>query len=459
MPTSPDTLLRRVKQSLQQPASVPRVVGVDDWALRKGQHYGTILTDLERGGVIDLLPGRDGSALLAWLKDRPQIEVVSRDRWAPFAQAVAEALPHALQVADRWHLLKNLREAVERFFQRRYGAIKETLQASASAEPIPTHSDQPQEEETVPVASSAAPVLPAILSPRNQTKQAKRQQRIDRHQRVRQLHQEGQSLRAIGRVLQLSRKTVRRYLRCEHCPDWVPGQPRPTRLSAFGEEIDRRIHEGCRNAAEIHRELAAKGCTASYDAVGRLFTRRLAGAGQRRERANAATSSPPAPPSARKLGFEFVRPPAQREAEEQTRMEALRGIDTEFQEALTLAEEFAAMVRKQSKVSLAEWLGKAAASSCPEMQGFAEGIRQDEAAVGAALREKWSNGPVEGHVNRLKVIKRQMYGRAGLPLLRARVIHGSGMAKITSPARASPSFTKSAGEPLLVADYQVAWSN
>jgi transposase len=454
MPTSPDTLLRRVKECPQQPESLPRVVGVDDWALRKGQRYGTILTDLERGGVIDLLRGRDGSALLAWLKDHPHIEVVSRDRWAPFAQAIAEALPQALQVADRWHLLKNLREAVERFFQRRYATIKQTLQLSAAVEPSPTPSNQPLAEETVRVASSGSTVLPAIRSSRSQSKQAKRQHRIDRYQNVRQRHGQGQSIRDIARELQMSRKTVRRYLHSEQCPDWVPGYPRPTRLDQFRDVIDQRILEGCRNAAEVYRELATKGCTASYEAVRRFFTRRLAGAGQKRQRINAATCQPPAPPSARQLSFEFVRLAVKREVEEQTRMEALRGIDAEFQETMALAEEFAAMVRKQSKMTLAVWLEKTAASVCPEIQGFAEGIRQDEAAVGAALQEKWSNGPVEGHVNRLKVIKRQMYGRAGLPLLRARVIHGSGsgMAKNTAPPRASPGFTKSAGEPKLGGD-------
>jgi transposase len=440
MPTSPDTLLRRVKQCPQQPVSLPRVVGVDDWALRKGQNYGTILTDLERGGVIDLLPGRDGSALLAWLKDHPHIEVVSRDRWAPFAQAIAEALPQALQVADRWHLLKNLREAVERFFQRRCAPLKQTLQRSAAVQPSPTPSEQPPEEETVRIASSGSTALPAILSPRIQSKQAKRQHRIDRYQNVRQRHGQGQSIRDSARELQMSRKTVRRYLGSEHCPDWVPGHPRPRRLDRFRDVIDQRILEGCRNAAEVYRELARKGCTAAYEAVRRFFTRRLAGAGPKRERANAATCQPPAPPSARKRSFEFVRLAANREAEEQTRMEALRGIDAEFQEALTLAEEFAALVRKQAKLALAIWLETAVASMCPEIQGFAEGIRQDEAAVGATLREKWSNGPVEGHVNRLKVIKRQLYGRAGLPLLRARVVHGSGsnMTKCTAPPRASP---------------------
>jgi transposase len=188
-------------------------------------------------------------------------------------------------------------------------------------------------------------------------------------------------------------------------------------------EIDRRIQEGCRNAAEVYRELAAKGCGASYDAVRRFFTRRLAAVGQTRKRANASRPTTRPVPSARQLSFEVVRRPKKRSEEERARLERLRGSDAELGEAIGLAEEFAAMVRKESRVALAVWLAKASKSSCPEVCGFAAGLRQDEAAVAAAPTEPWSNGPVEGQINRLKVIKRQMYGRAGFQLLRVRVLH------------------------------------
>ena len=118
MSTSADTLLRRVKNIPVEATPAPRYVGVDDWAIRKGQSYGTILIDLERGCVLDLLPGRDGVALKAWLLEHPGVELITRDRWPAFAIAAAEAAPQAQQVADRWHLLKNLREALERLLAR-----------------------------------------------------------------------------------------------------------------------------------------------------------------------------------------------------------------------------------------------------------------------------------------------------------------------------------------------------
>src|SRR5262249_12408709 len=127
-PTSPDTLLRRVKQYSGEPLPEPRFVGVDDWAWRKGHNYGTILIDLERGRVIDILPGRDGAALAAWLKEHPKVEVITRDRWPAYAQAAGEGAPQAKQVADRWHLLKNLREMLERLLGRSAATVQEALQ-------------------------------------------------------------------------------------------------------------------------------------------------------------------------------------------------------------------------------------------------------------------------------------------------------------------------------------------
>src|SRR4051812_30532161 len=129
MATSPDTLLRRVKRLKNEPAGPPRVVGIDDWAWRKGQRYGTIVVDLERSDVIDLLPDRDADTVAVWLKAHPGVEVVSRDRSATYAQAATEGAPQAAQVADRWHLLKNLREAVERVFGRRSAGIHAALKA------------------------------------------------------------------------------------------------------------------------------------------------------------------------------------------------------------------------------------------------------------------------------------------------------------------------------------------
>jgi transposase len=407
IPVSPDTLLRRAKRAQARPPAARRVVGVDDWAWRKGQRYGTILY-LESHRVLDLLPDREGPTLVRWLQGQPPIEVISRDRSGSYAQAASQGAPQAKQVADRWHLLKNLREARQRLFERLATTVQAALLPARGPPAAPVPSAHP--DNSVPPA------------PRQQARQAKHGRRVERFHEVHRLHQEGKPIRDIARELTLSRGTVRRYLRSGRCPDWQRQEPSRTQLDGFRESIDGRIGKGCQNAKELHRELAGRGCPASYDSVRRFVTRRLAAAGQQRQRVNAAVAPASKPPSARRLSHEVVRKPENRKAEEQAPVEALRGAGPEVGGAVTLVEEFAAMIRKQSTRLLPEWLTQAEAAASPELRGFAGGIRQDETAVAAALHEPWSNGQVEGQVNRLKVIKRQMYGRAGFPLLRARVL-------------------------------------
>ena len=215
---------------------------------------------------------------------------------------------------------------------------------------------------------------------------------------------------------------MRRYLRCETCPDWNRGRARRSRLDAHREWIDARLAEGNTNALELHRQLAGMGFRGSYGSVRRYVTKRLGAAGKKRERINAAKPPASPPPSAKQLSFAWVRRPEDRKASEQARLDAIRAESDELAAGLDLADEFANLIRKRSSGNLSDWLARSEASTNPELRRFAEGIRRDESAVVAAVTGKWSNGPVEGHVNRLKTIKRQMYGRAGFDLLRARVV-------------------------------------
>ena len=452
MTTSPDTLLRRVKQLKDDTAPPPRFVGIDDWAWRKGQRYGTIVVDLERGDVVDLLPDRDAETVKKWLGEHPGIELVSRDRWSAYAQASAEASPKAQQVADRWHLLKNLREAIERLFERQSAVISEALKATETptqpacspmvtetAEAMPTTEPSPPVPPSEPCAVSVEPGLPepvepsppvppsepALESPRLQVQRARRQRRVGRFEQVHQRHRQGHSERRIARELGMSRKTVRRYLRRESCPDWIPGRPRRSQVDAHREWIDARLAEGLTNVVELHRQLTERGFQGSYGSLWRYVSKRLAAAGKKHERLNAASPPVPPPPSAKQLSFEWARRPEKRKPAEQARLNAIRAGSEELTAALDLADEFAELIRKRSHGTLSEWLVRGEASLNPELRRFAEGIRRDEAAVLAAVTQRWSNGPVEGHVNRLKTVKRQMYGRAGFVLLRARVVNAA----------------------------------
>jgi transposase len=454
MTTSPDTLLRRVKQFKDHSAPPPRFVGIDEWAWRKGRRYGTIVVDLERGNIVDLLPNRDAETVKKWLNDHPGVELVSRDRSAAFAQASTEAAPQAQQVADRWHLLKNLREAVERLFERQSTVVSDALQAAEApaqhacgtivtetGDSVPTAELPSSPPASQPSQAAMEPGVPGQVegsssrqgqeserageSRRVRLQRARRQKRVARFEEVHQRRRNGQSAHRIARELGMSRNAVRRYLRIQTCPDWMKGQHRRSTADPWREWIDARLAEGFTNVVELHRQLTAQGYRGSYYTLRRYVAQRLAATGKKRGRINAITPVPPTRPSAKRLSFEWVRRREKRKPDEQSRLDAIRAGSDELATALDLADEFAALIRNQSSATLSDWLIRGEACSNQELRRFAEGIRRDEAAVLAAVTQRWSNGPVEGHINRLKTVKRQMYGRAGFVLLRARVINAA----------------------------------
>jgi hypothetical protein len=197
---------------------------------------------------------------------------------------------------------------------------------------------------------------------------------------------------------------VFRYLRRATCPAWDLRGSRRSRLDGYREWIDSRIFEGFVNVAALHRQLTGRGFKGSYASVYAFVTKRLGAAGKKRGRRNAATPPVPRPPSARQLSFAWVRRPEKRKPPEQARLDAIRACSVELAATLDLADGFADLIRKKSTETLSEWLARGEASSDPELRRFAEGIRRDEASVLAAVTERWSNGPVEGHVNRLKIV-------------------------------------------------------
>ena len=272
LPTSPDTILRRVKDAPDEPAPRPRFVGIDDWATRKGHTYGTIVIDLERGTVIDLLPGRDGEALKTWLAANPQVEVITRDRWPAYIRAAAEAAPQAKQVADRFHLLVNVREAVEKVLSRVASDIRAAnTAANAPADPIAP----PPAEPPAPPRSD-----PDAKTPTEQRRAGKRQLREERFRRVKELTAEGLSVRRIARRLRMSRGAVLRYQRSETCPDWQPGRTKATAVDPFAAFIAEWVAAGNRNSADLYRELKAKGFTGGYDAARRYLNRLIGSTGR-----------------------------------------------------------------------------------------------------------------------------------------------------------------------------------
>ena len=408
VPTSPDTLLRRVRLAALGTIPSPRVLGIDDFAFRKGQTFGTILVDLERRRVVDLLPDREADTVAAWLRAHRGAEVITRDRATAYAQAAREAAPEAMQVADRWHLLKNLRDALERVLQRRTSAIRALLSNHKPASSAP-----PERDEARAPASGESPA-------------ERQRRREDQFERVRRLHEEGYSLRRIAAELSMHYRTVERYVRSDACPDWGRGHRRPSALDRFEEYIRRRLSQGCRNRRRLRGELVLMGCRVRRTAVEDYIRRLEADRGVASSPARPRDSKPQIQvPSARKLAIMSMIRPEDWTEEDRQHLSALCSSDGAIGEAMDLAAGFAALIRNRAPDSLSAWLSRAERCSVAGMRSFARGLRQDEAAVRAAMTVDWSNGQVEGRVNRLKLVKRSMFGRARFDLLRARVLYAA----------------------------------
>ncbi len=403
MATSADTLLRlAVAPAGAHPAarSAPRVLGVDDWAWRRGHRYGTVLVDLERNAVVDLLPDRSADTLAAWLRGHGGVEVVARDRAGAYADGARQGAPAAQQVADRWHLLRNLGAAVEALADRH-------AKAAGSA-------------------AAAIYVPPAEMPPRPPTRaerasEASLARRQARYEEAARLAANGVSLRRIAVLLGAERKTVRGWLRRGHAPLWQ--QPKgPSMLDPHRDYLEQRWREGCSNAAQLWRELVTRGFG------GRPSTVR-AWAGARRDAPSVTGPSGAGRatqrwqlPSRRGLARLLMAEPATLADVEQTFIRVLLSAVPDLAKALAIAKRLRSVLLREADEDVDAVLAEAEATS---LAGSATSMRRDIDAIRAALSSPWTTSPVEGQINRLKTIKRSMYGRAGFALLRARVLHAA----------------------------------
>ena len=398
MAASADTLLRMVRSIPLEEQPTPRVLGVDDWALKKGRRYGTILVDLERHCPVDLLPERSADALEQWLKDHPGVEVISRDRGDEYIQGASRGAPEALQIADRWHLLKNWNEALQRMWDR-HGKVLRQAAKHVQAEIQTTEVDEPVIPE---------PELPA-------EKPSYRQHLFNEAKR---LAAEGYSQRAIARQLRLHRVTVARYIVADELPRRILPQ-NTSSVMPYWDYVQRRWDEGQQNAMQLWYELQAQGFSGGYASVNRAV-KRWRPRGTRHHGVASQQSSITLSP--RHAAWLLVKTPDDLSQTQTLLLEALRHLCPETDIAYPLAQRFVTMIRNRQPEALDSWLQEAETCGIAAIRNFVIKLRQDYDAVKAALSFEWSNGQVEGQVNRLKTIKRQMYGRANFDLLRLRVL-------------------------------------
>ena len=395
---------------------------MDDFAFRRAHHYGTILCDLERHRPIDLLPDRTAQSLADWLEQHPGVEIISRDRAGFYAQGAREGAPDAVQVADRFHLVHNIRDALKRMLDRLQSVIREVAKSLAAPQPVAeTFIDTPLLE---PFATEDAAGTLKTLTARQQRSQANRARRIARYEETVELGRKGVSQREIGRRLGLNRGTVRQYLSTGQFPERAD-RHYTSHSDPVADKIRKRWAEGCHNAAQIARELMAEKFDGSYYMIRRRVQKMLAQsqickAGSATGTRTTTTGKPPSPI---RLSWLLLADEGEIPDEDRTLLQGLYEKCAEARVASELAGAFRRMVRQRLGAQLEEWMSRATAAGVPrEIKSFAEFLRQDYDAVKAGLTLSWSNGQVEGQVNRLKLIKRQMFGRASFALLRARVL-------------------------------------
>lgn len=407
LPLSASTVLRILRRNSVRDVTTPTVLGVDDFAFRRGNTYGTILIDLEKRQPVDLLPDREGKTLENWLLTHPGVAIVSRDRSSVYATAIRNACPEAIQVADRWHLLKNLGENSVKVLDAHRSLI------NATARELLNPPDQTNEN---PVDATVA--LPATFPGQEENLKQPKEKRYLIYKQVKQLQNHGHSARAIARHLGISRNTVRRYLKQEA---FVPkSHPRKSNLLEYEPYLRQRWLEGEQCGKSLLKDIKARGYNGSYTILA-VF---LAGYPKKSDELKLPPAENITSFSSRSLSRGFgqqendwenkYRPILQKLIEKSPLLRQLRELNLEFK----------SMMDHKKGECLQDWCDRAKQLSC--FKGFVLGIQQDFKAVQQAMLSVWSNGQTEGQVNRLKNIKRQMYGRASFDLPKIRVLARTG---------------------------------
>lgn len=384
------------------PAAAVSVLGVDDFAFRRASRYGTLLLDLEQRQVIDLLPDRSQDGFAQWLQRHPDIRLISRDRGGDYAAAATASAPQAEQIADRFHLLLNAGEVMERYLTREHVNLREAARALGPAD---------------------APRRTTKRTPVNeQRRQERRAARQARYEHVVALHQEGLSVQQIAPEVGLARATIHRYIRAACFPERMPPL-RLRQIDPYLPHLQDRWNAGEHNACTLWRDIHAQGYPAGVSQVRRLV--------------NAWRTPPPAPGvagqplpatheavsySPRQTRWLLTKMAGDLTAREAAYLTTLKRLCPQIAEAQGLLTTFHTLVAQRASTRLDPWLEQCEQSGIAEFVRFAHGVRRDYAAVHAALCYPWSQGQTEGQVNRLKLLKRQMYGRAGFPLLRRRML-------------------------------------
>jgi transposase len=399
-----DVILGELRRLPDPPSSQVTILGIDEFAFRKGATYGTVLIDVETRRPIDLLPDRTADAVAAWLADHPEIKVICRDRCSTFSQAAARAAPDAIQVADRWHLLHSLARAVERTAHQHRACLRKDAETGDL-----DHSEEPT--DSAALATLIGPPEPND-PPDGQLLARVRQWHTDIHQ----LRERGWTISAIADRLGRDRKTVRHYLTTDL--DQILASARERRpnghINRFKPYLQQRFRSGATNAAALFREIRERGYRGSRVVVTKYIATLRAGT---------AAPEPRQPvPSPRRITTWIMRRPDTLTDSQRVQLDRILDACPDLATARELAHEFSAIARERRGHDLTHWMARALDQGPQPVQGFAAFLQNDWDAVVNGLTLHWSSGAVEGQVTRIKLIKRRSYGRASFALLRTLVL-------------------------------------
>lgn len=367
-----DTLLRAVRAIPARPIGEVPVLGIDDFAIRRGHVYGTVVVDMTTSRPIDLLADRTAGTVATWLLEHPSVEVVCRDRAGAYAEGIRIGAPDAVQVADRWHLWHNLAEAVEKTVIRHRADLR------------------------LPAADDGSGPTAVVDSP---AREAESEQRLvvrtrERYTAVQQLVSKDVSLSAIGRKLSLDRRTVRRFARASEVEELLTtAESRTSLLDEFKPYLHQRFHAGCTDAARLTREIMKLGYRGSDKTVRRYL--------QPLRDADTALTLPPIAPTIRQVTGWLTRRPDRLTDDDRTQLDALLGRSPALAAIRELVREFAEIMTNRRGYDLGTWMRAIDISEEPALRSFAAGLRRDLDVVTAGLTLPYNSGAVEGHVNRI----------------------------------------------------------
>jgi transposase len=357
-----------------------------------------------------LLPSSDGNVVKEWLEKYPSIEVVTRDRSGAYRDAITQALPEATQIADRWHLLQNMAETIERHISKRYKSLRESMANWANEDAIDLDMENGEKRRRY----APGPEREAIHTARTEARQAL-------YDAVKARRAQGAYTTDIARAFNLSRTTVSRWVNSESLPRDERGRlKRKCLIDEYQAYLRDRLAEGCTNQSQLWREICQQGFTGKRELVSKWI--RENGLSPRAKSTNPAIEEDTiVVPRPKVLTWLLLRRKDDLDEDEQYLLKLLLQ-DSEIAELQQLAHRFTQMIRNQLIHEWDAWLETCCQSTVKELRSFAISLKRDEAAVYEAIRQPWSNGATEGHVNRLKFLNRQVYGRANFDLLRLKVL-------------------------------------